>query len=89
MCLTVEGDSADRRGKVEPHQRRKQENPESFVPILNNLGGDAFVSTIPVPVKAESPTVGGAAAPAVPPAALGMQSGLKELVAGVRRHSDG
>lgn len=43
MCLTVEGDSADRRDKVEPHQRRKQENPESFVPILNNLGGDAFV----------------------------------------------
>jgi len=79
--LTVEGEGANRRLKVELHQRRMQENPEQFVPILNNQGGDVFSSAISVPVKADIPSIGGAAAHAVPSAANVVTSDQDELIA--------
>jgi predicted phosphodiesterase len=60
--LKVEGAGADRRIKIELHQRRMQDNPERFVAIQNNQGGDIFESTIRVPEEAEIPPL--AAAPA-------------------------
>ena len=68
MRLTVEGAGADRRLKVELHQRCMQENPERFVAILNQQGSEVFISTIPVPVKSDIPPIGGVAVHAAPAA---------------------
>ena len=40
--LRVEGTKAERRVKVEIHQRRMQDNPERFVAMQNNQGEDVF-----------------------------------------------
>lgn len=81
MRLTVEGYGADRRVQVELIQRRLQDTPEQFVSILNNQGEDVFTSTIPIPVKADIPPIGGIMAHPAPPAAEAVQSDQFEPVA--------
>ena len=55
LLLDVEGAGANRRIRVELHQRRMQTNPERFVAIQNQQGGDVFESTLPVPEEEEIP----------------------------------
>lgn len=57
--LRVEGVGANRRVKVEVRQRRMQDNPERFIAIQNNQGGEIFESTILVPEEADIPVPGG------------------------------
>lgn len=76
MRLTVEGAGADRCVRVELHQRRLQDTPEQFVAIRNNQGGEVFTSTVPVPVKADLPTIGGTIVNYAQPAAVAAPSDL-------------
>jgi predicted phosphodiesterase len=59
--MKVEGTGDDRRIAVELHQRRLQDNPEIFGPILTQQGGKVFRASISVPDEAPLPVVGGGA----------------------------
>lgn len=66
--LQVAGEGADRHIEVELHQRRLQDVPEIFGPILNNQGGTVFQTKILVPEEAPLPVIGGAPSEAPAPA---------------------
>lgn len=66
--LQVGGEGATRHIKVELHQRRLQDVPEMFVPIVNSQGEPVFRTTIPVPEEAPLPVIGGASEEAPAPA---------------------
>lgn len=78
--LQVEGAGADRRIAVALHQRRLQDNPEIFGPILTSRGDAVFRANIPVPEENPLPVIaaavpvahaaGHALAPAVEPEAV-------------------
>lgn len=55
--LQVEGAGADRRIAVSLHQRRLQDNPEIFGPILTQQGGAIFRASIPVPEEEPLPVI--------------------------------
>ncbi|MDY1032145.1 metallophosphoesterase [Stenotrophomonas sp. CFBP8980] len=60
--LQVEGVGADRRIEVTLHQRRLQDNPEIFVPILTQHGLALFRASILVPEEAPLPVIGACSA---------------------------
>ncbi len=55
ICLEVVGTGADRRVKVDVHQRRLQDSPERFISIVTNQGRDIFETSIEVPEEADIP----------------------------------
>lgn len=59
--LQVEGAGADRRIEVYLYQRRLQDNPEIFAPILTQIGAHVFRATILVPEEAPLPIIGSCA----------------------------
>lgn len=56
--LEVEGAGADRRIEVSLHQRRLQDNPEIFVPILTQQRAAVFRASILVPEEEPLPVIG-------------------------------
>ncbi|WDJ88096.1 MULTISPECIES: metallophosphoesterase [Xanthomonas] len=59
--LQVEGVGMDRRIEVSLHQRRLQDNPEIFSPILTQQGAAVFRASIPVPEEKPLPVIGAGA----------------------------
>lgn len=64
--LQVEGAGADRRIEVYLHQRRLQDNPEIFAPILTQQGAKVFRASILVPEEEPLPVIADSAVVAQP-----------------------
>jgi len=77
ISLKVGGSGSDRKIDVELRQRRMQDEPELYVPIKNNQGGEVFETSIPLPVEPDLPIIG---ARPLPKKATSSDDGLNEEV---------